>query len=342
MRALLFCIALLITTPSFAQYSEFESIDFSKADSIAEIYGGFDLHDQKKLTELLTKDLTTEVEKFRAIFKWVALNVSYDLELLAESNRKELQYRFRKNKLDHWRKHFNKKILKTLVRNKSSICSGYSLLLQSLCAQVNIQCEIIEGYGRTTKTPIGSGHINHAWNAVRLNDNWHLCDPTWASGHLNQSEKKFIPSFNKYYFLTPPELFSANHYPVNSFWFLLHDKPTLKEFLNAPIKSTGFIANKLNHYFPLVGRFSVKCDSSVRFSFTSNLPAEKINSVWVLTSKKANKEFVDRENESRELGVDKEGNYFLYYRFKEIGVFRIYISLNRKLVFMYEVTVTSK
>ncbi|MBS1505009.1 MAG: hypothetical protein JSS79_00065 [Bacteroidetes bacterium] len=339
MRASLICISLLISYPSFSQYSEFEAVDFSKADSIAEIYIGYDLRDQKKLAEFLTKDLSTDVEKFRAIFKWITLNISYDLDLLSESNRNESQLKFRKNKLDRWRKHFNKKILKTLVQHKSSICSGYSMLLQSLCAQANLQCEIIEGYGRTTETPIGSGRIDHAWNAVRLNDNWFLCDPTWASGYVTKNKDRFIPSFNKYYFLTPPELFSANHFPVNNFWLLTHDKPLLKDFLNAPVKSSGFIANKLNHYFPLEGRFSVKRDSSVRFSFTSNLPPEKVETVSVYLSKKVNKEFVDQEKESRELGMDKEGNYFIFYRFKEVGVFRIHIYLNRRLIFMYEVTV---
>lgn len=203
---------------------------------------------------------------------------------------------------------------------------------------MNIQCEIIEGYGRTTNLRIGSGSINHAWNAVRLNDNWYLCDPTWASGYVNRNEDKYFRKFDKYYFLTPPELFVADHYPVNGFWFLMHDKPTLKEFLNAPIKSTGFISNKLNHYSPIEGRAFVKRDSSIRFSFTSNLPPKKVNTVWVSTSKKVNKAFVDQEGERRELGVDKEGNYFFYYRFKETGVFKIYITLNDRLLFVYEVT----
>jgi uncharacterized protein YegL len=79
MRALLIFIALLISFPSFSQYSEFESVDFSRADSIAENYAGYGLRDQKKLADLLTKDLPTDVEKFRAIFKWVTLNISYDL-----------------------------------------------------------------------------------------------------------------------------------------------------------------------------------------------------------------------------------------------------------------------
>lgn len=186
MRALLISFALLSSLTSFSQYSEFDSVDFSKADSIAELYSEFDLRNQKNLAELLTKDLTTDVQKFRSIFKWITLNISYDLVLYRESTSKELQYKFRKNKLEHWRKHFNKKVLKTLVKHKRSICSGYSLLLQSLCAHTNIQCEVIEGYGRTTNTPIGSGRINHAWNAVNLNGNWHLCDATWASGYTTK------------------------------------------------------------------------------------------------------------------------------------------------------------
>jgi len=65
--ALAISVILIIAIPSFSQFSEFDSFDFQKADSVADFYNDYDLRDQKKLTTLLTKDLASDVEKFRAI-----------------------------------------------------------------------------------------------------------------------------------------------------------------------------------------------------------------------------------------------------------------------------------
>jgi transglutaminase/protease-like cytokinesis protein 3 len=215
MRLLPFLLFTLFGIPAFSQFSEFESYDFQQADSIAKLYNDYDLRDQKKLTGLLTKDLNCEVEKFRVIFKWITNNVSYDINLFNESTKQEAEFRFQKKKLHRWRTGFNKKILRKLIVGKSTICFGYASLLETMCGFIGIQCEIINGYGRTTRDRIGYGKIDHAWNAVFLKDKWYLCDPTWASGYVDEEFEKFKRNFNKNYFLTDPILFSANHYPKN-------------------------------------------------------------------------------------------------------------------------------
>jgi hypothetical protein len=55
-------ILFAIAAPSFCQFSEFKSIDFKKADSIADLYNNFDLRYQKKLTQLLTMNLSTRLK----------------------------------------------------------------------------------------------------------------------------------------------------------------------------------------------------------------------------------------------------------------------------------------
>jgi hypothetical protein len=100
MRLLLAVLITLISFSVFSQFSGFESTDFSKVDSIVGLYQKFNLRDQKKLTLLLTKDLKSDVDKFRAIFKWITNNISYDLDLYREHNRKENQLKHNKKKLE--------------------------------------------------------------------------------------------------------------------------------------------------------------------------------------------------------------------------------------------------
>src|SRR5258708_25409870 len=105
-------ITLCVTTSAFSQFSEFESQDFQKADSIADIYANYDLRNQKQLVELLTKYLDSEIKKFRAIFKWITNNISYDIELYTESIDKNFKLLHDKKKLDAWRKRFSKRLMK--------------------------------------------------------------------------------------------------------------------------------------------------------------------------------------------------------------------------------------
>jgi transglutaminase-like putative cysteine protease len=337
MRLLFFLLYTVFSIPVFSQFSDFESYDFHRADSIAELYNGYDLRDQKKLTELLTKDLNSEVEKFRAIFKWITNNVSYNIDLFNESTKQEAELRFKKKKLERWRAGFNKKILKKLIINKSTICFGYASLLETMCGFTGIQCEIINGYGRTTRDKIGYGKMDHAWNAVYIKDKWYLCDPTWSSGYVDEEYNRFKRKFDKNYFLSDSFMFSVNHYPKNTSWLLLHEKPTLKDFQNSPLKSSGFIESKLNHYTPKDGRLQIKCDSTIRFSFTSNQPPKSIEEALVQVYKRINRTFRYAEQNTYKLSIDKEGYYYFDHKFQDLGTFKLEIFIGRKLVLAYEV-----
>ena len=57
-----------------AQKADFSTITFEKADKIALEYKNETLTNLPELAYKLTSDLATDVERFRAIFKWVCSN----------------------------------------------------------------------------------------------------------------------------------------------------------------------------------------------------------------------------------------------------------------------------
>jgi uncharacterized protein YegL len=59
-----------------AQRIDFWNVNFAKADSIAFKYHGFSLKKIEQLVDSLTNPLGTDVEKFRAIFRWITDNIS--------------------------------------------------------------------------------------------------------------------------------------------------------------------------------------------------------------------------------------------------------------------------
>ena len=73
---------------------------------------------------------------------------------------------------------------------------------------------------------------NHEYNAVKLNNQWYPIDSTWGAGHLKN--KKFVKSYNEFYFMSNPELLITTHFPIEDKWQLTKRKYTLEEFLKWP------------------------------------------------------------------------------------------------------------
>jgi transglutaminase/protease-like cytokinesis protein 3 len=237
MKNLWFLIVFIFVRPIFAQQSDFSHINFSKADGNALSCKNEKLNNLPQLVDKLTVGLPTEAERFRAIYLWVCTNISNDYSLFLKNERKRRRFEKDSLKLSHWNSQFNKTIFRELVNNKKTICTGYAYLVKKLANLANLNCEIIHGYGRTSTTNIDELITpNHSWIAVELNGKWYLCDPTWASGLQNASTFQFTFQYNDGYFLSEPELFAVNHFPIENKWFLLEGNTiTFKAFLKAPV-----------------------------------------------------------------------------------------------------------
>jgi transglutaminase-like putative cysteine protease len=124
----------------------------------------------QKLATEITMGLKTNEEKSKAIFKWVASNITYDAESYFHDPSNPRYY----------------SSLETL-RDKQALCSGYANLNAALHRSVGIEAKVVYGEG-------------HAWNEVKISDSWQEQDPTYGSGGLDMNKKVFIPQFNEDYF----------------------------------------------------------------------------------------------------------------------------------------------
>jgi len=83
-----------------------------------------------------------------------------------------------------------------IAYKKKAVCRDFALIFEELCKRSEIPCVIAEG---RVSVPPWEGFIdlfkrrikrvNHAWNVVKYNDEWHPVDPTWSK----------IDSIKKYY-----------------------------------------------------------------------------------------------------------------------------------------------
>jgi transglutaminase/protease-like cytokinesis protein 3 len=218
-----------------AQLTDFDTINFNKADSIANSFKGENLRSLPILSYNLTNSLSTDVEKFRAIYIWVCSNIENDFKAFLKNDKERRKYRNDSIKLEKWNKEFSKQSFKKLVKEQKTVCTGYAYLIKELSNYANINCEIINGYGRTTyETKEDYYMSNHSWNAVQLNDKWYLCDATWSTGVFDLDKYYFEYNYNNGYFLTEPDMFVKNHYPLEVKWLLIEDYK-LETFFNAPL-----------------------------------------------------------------------------------------------------------
>ncbi len=196
------------------QQSDFKHIDFKIAEGKALQMKGRELYNVPLLVHNLTYNLKTDVEQFKAIYLWICQNIENDHSLMQKNDHMWLKHKNDAKKLDLWNTKFKKEVFTKLLKDKKTLCSGYSYLIKKFSNLAGIECEIINGYGKLSSSLKKLETPNHSWNAVKLNNKWYLCDATWSSGYIN-SKGLFIFDYNDSFFLMDPKEFSNSHKPLN-------------------------------------------------------------------------------------------------------------------------------
>lgn len=262
---------MLLAVSVYSQVSEFNDIDFRKADSTADHYHGESLTNLPLLSYKLTNGLNTEVEKFRALYVWVCKDIKNDYSFFMENKRQREYHQRDSIKLYEWNKSFLPRVMTKLQNEKQTVCTGYAYLLRELSRLAGIECIIVDGYARTASANVDRlGIPNHSWNAVKLNNKWYLCDPTWSSGTIysHGDVSIFVHEYNDGYFLTQPDFFFKNHFPIDHNWTLL-DSTSVETFLNGPIVYNNAFKYGLNPITPLTLNLNVLKNDTLTLSFES-------------------------------------------------------------------------
>lgn len=198
--------------------------DFSKIDHLAKHlqYSGSSI---TELAKLLEQHATTESAKARIIYAWITQHITYDVPSFFEA-------------VNH-NKYPDVNPEKVLI-DRTTICSGFSNLYYALAAEMDLESVIIIGYakGATPEDMARFEKVNHAWNGVKIDQQWYLLDATWGAGSTINDQ--FVPEYKPYYFATAPQEFINHHYPQDQGWQLLSQTLSRKEFDNLPQISTRF------------------------------------------------------------------------------------------------------
>ncbi|MFN0174917.1 MAG: transglutaminase domain-containing protein [Saprospiraceae bacterium] len=183
--------------------------EFALVDAHARSIQKSDHPTPEALSKALCKDLKNDRDKARALFTWIAENISYDFKALEREGPKADS-----------RKEFDDKLVKQVYKKGRGVCMGYALLYKKMADAVGLECVFIEG---NSKGSVFGGWESHAWNAVKIKGKWELLDVTWGAGYTDENEK-FQQVFQPGFFFTLPRVFALNHFPEDDKWQLL-DQP---------------------------------------------------------------------------------------------------------------------
>ncbi len=240
------------------------------------IQPAFSQEDPGALANRLTQSCKTNREKVTAIFRWITDNIEYNTQ--PRYRRAAIGAASARNNRDidddtGPLKPLNERVAETVLQKRIALCEGYARLFTTLCDYAGVPSAIIPGYAKTNMNRSGPRFgVNHYWNAVFIDTNWHLLDATWASGYVSWRGDEFVKQYDSHYFLTPPQEFIKDHYPDDLQWTLLADPTTPKEFKNSPFRQKSFLKYRITSYYPSSGFIEALVGDTIRLNIETSDP----------------------------------------------------------------------
>lgn len=128
-----------------------------------------------RVSAIISSSGTTDVERVKYFYDWIIDNTEYG-----------------DNK--------NSQDMTSVFIDGVSVCAGYSKAFLYLCQKAGIECIYVPGFTKN--------NISHAWNLIKLNNNYYWVDTTWGDP-VFADLKDNITNYN--YFLVSDSDFLRNH-----------------------------------------------------------------------------------------------------------------------------------
>ncbi len=141
----------------------------------------------KSLAMDITEGKTTDMERIRAIHKWVITNIEYDYDAYLKGD--NTMYT----------------ASETIDRGKGT-CRDYSFTVAALARAIGIPTRVV--YGNINNTTDWDTQL-HAWNQAYINGEWITLDTTWDAGYIE--EGKFVAAPSDKYFNPDIKSFAKTH-----------------------------------------------------------------------------------------------------------------------------------
>jgi len=197
----LFVVSLGTTAQKTADYSAVDNKISQIPDSLTQ--------STQSIARFINSNFSSQNDKVRAVYCWVAKNIQYDVKNMFAVN-------FYENEQE---------IIDKTLKTRKGVCMGYAVLFSDIANKTGIKSYVVDGY---TKQNGKVDYVPHAWVVAKVDSNWHLFDPTWGAGYVSNS--KFTRQLNNVYFKIKPEEMIKSHMPFDPIWQLLNFTVSNEEF----------------------------------------------------------------------------------------------------------------
>ena len=196
--------------------------------------------------------------RIKAIHDYVISRVTYDLDVLKTGIRPAQD-------------------AQTVFLTHKGVCEGYANLFMALGRAMGADVVYVRGKIRRDLAPIDLipkvfrllysdyDWTNHAWNAVKILDNWQLVDTTW-----DDRDSSELGSYSADYLILPPQVMSMSHFPQQLNWQLLHRREDYKTFENKPILTPQFFMDELMLISPTEYQTNVQKVAAIKIASYPN------------------------------------------------------------------------
>jgi len=290
----LLTLFLCISVSVFAQ-------DFANIKSKTDNYSG--MLTVEELTNNIKTDFKSEENQVKALFSWLTKNIRYDLEEFYNPKNKRTSFRYRtlEEKENILQALKDVRVNETLSSRKA-VCEGYAQTFAKVCNLLEIENEVIKGYARSSYNDIGKPieQPNHAWNAVKINNQWIYVDATWGAGHQNNG--KWLRKFKPYFYDIKKETYFKTHLPEDTVWRLRIERMDKTVFYNQPIYSHHFLTSDYELLHITSGFLKKDKDGKVQLSL-KNVPQNKKIHFGFIGEKFAKKPEIEINNKTTTVSI---------------------------------------
>lgn len=229
-------------------------IDFKQIDQHALAVPRSKEKHLNSLVAYLIRPAKGDLQKARAIFRWITQNIAYDADAYFSGN-----YR-------------NKKATAEMVlRQRRGVCDAYATLFNQMAVVAGLEVRRVSGVvkGIAYELSQSNRQDNHVWNTVKIAGSWYLLDATWGSGTIDSKSKIFKRQFRDYYFFPSPEELIYSHFPKNASWQLINTPTSFSTFHHTVVVKPGFF----RHGLKLISHTQGVIDVTDELKITLRVPA---------------------------------------------------------------------
>jgi hypothetical protein len=311
-------LSLLFIFLTLSAVAQKNGRDFKDIDEYVKKLGPLDSMTMGAISNLVTKNYEDKTDKVRAIYDWVAYNISYDFKNARNGGA-------------------DKNSSTEVLLYRKATGAGYANLFQDMCSSAGIRCLTADGFVKFSAEQINEKNpeINHSWAVVQLGQSpeaWYYADPCWGSGYTDAEFKSFTRAFNPDYFFADLTIFNWQHYPDNTAWQLGPGPKNKADFFNMPVIKSAAYEFGLKKMNPNDGAIKIKVSKPFAFSYqlSGRAVVNKVSLVMGEGKKKKIKEVPFSFNNNM-LGFT--------YKFEEEDSFPLIILINGKELIEYNVEV---